>query len=603
MSAARWAGGHPITWRRKALTPIKNYRWTIAEPQDLLLVKKLSDELFIAPSLATVLVNRGIDDFEKARRYFRPTEAQFHDPFLMDGMYLAVDRILSARAKNEKVFVYGDYDVDGTNGAGMLYLFFKELGCDVTYYIPDRIKEGYGISHAGIDRANQLGMTLMVSIDCGITAIEQVEYARSLGIDVIICDHHEPGDELPKAVAVLDPLKPACKYPFKNLSGTGVGFKLIQALARTVGTEAGVGKFLDFVALATTADIVPLIDENRVFVKLGLEMITTNPRPGIKALLDSAGLKPEAMTTGQVVFVMAPRINAVGRLGDAKRAVELLVTDDYDSAVEFARVLEQENITRRKIDEDVFIHAQQLVEKFLDVESDGAIVLHQEQWHPGVVGIVASRMVEKYYRPAIMMTTVDGVAKGSARSIAGFNIYQALKRCEDKLLQFGGHKYAAGLTLEVDRVEEFKEAFNAVVKELLTEDLLTPVISIDAEIDLSELTPKYMRVLKQFAPFGPKNMRPTFITRRVEAIGLPRIVGRNHLRLKIKKNNVTFDCIGFNLGHLMERFRKGSKLFDLVFAVDESDFSGAQLPQLKIKDIRPASMESVLQQAILPSTM
>jgi len=585
---------HSIAWRRKALTPIKDYRWTIAEPPDLLLVKKLSDELSIAPSLATVLVNRGIDDFEKARRYFRPTEAQFHDPFLMDGMYQAVDRILSARAKNEKVIVYGDYDVDGTNGAGMLYLFFKELGCDVTYYIPDRIKEGYGVSRAGIDHANRLGINLMVSIDCGITAIEQVEYARSLGIDVIICDHHEPGDELPNAVAVLDPLKPACKYPFKNLCGAGVGFKLIQALARTVGTESGVGKFLDFVALATTADIVPLIDENRVFVKLGLEMITTNPRPGIKALLDSAGLKPDAMTTGQVVFVMAPRINAVGRLGDAKRAVELLVTDDYDSAVEFARVLEQENITRRKIDEDVFIHAQQLVEKFLDVESDGAIILHQEQWHPGVVGIVASRMVEKYYRPAIMMTTVDGVAKGSARSIAGFNIYQALKRCEDKLLQFGGHKYAAGLTLEVERVEEFKEAFNAVVKELLTEDLLTPVISIDAEIDLSELTPKYMRVLKQFAPFGPKNMRPTFITRRVDAVGLPRIVGRNHLRLKIKKNNVTFDCIGFNLGHLMERFSNGSKLFDLVFAIDESDFSGVQLPQLKIKDIRPASMESGL---------
>jgi single-stranded-DNA-specific exonuclease len=582
------------------LTPIKEYRWSIVEPSDLSTVKKLSDELSIAPSLASVLVNRGIDDFEKARRYFRPTEEQFHDPFLMDGMYQAVDRILSARSKNEKVFVYGDYDVDGTNGAGMLYLFFKELGCDVAYYIPDRIKEGYGISRAGIDHAKDLGINLMVSIDCGITAIEQVEYAQSLGIDVIICDHHEPGDELPKAVAVLDPLKPTCKYPFKNLCGAGVGFKLIQALARTVGTESGVAKFLDFVALATTADIVPLIDENRVFVKLGLEIITTNPRPGIKALLDSAGLKPEAMTTGQVVFVMAPRINAVGRLGDAKRAVELLITDDYSSAVEFARVLEQENITRRKIDEDVFVHAQQLVEEFLDVESDGAIILHQEQWHPGVVGIVASRMVEKYYRPSIMMTTVDGVAKGSARSIAGFNIYQALKRCEDKLLQFGGHKYAAGLTLEVDRLEEFKEAFNAVAKELLTEDLLTPVISIDAEIDLSEFTPKYMRVLKQFAPFGPKNMRPTFIARRVEVIGQPRIVGRNHLRLKIRKNSVTFDCIGFNLGRLMDRFSNGVKYFDLVFSVDESDFSGVPLPQLKIKDIRPASVESGVQQAVLP---
>jgi len=552
------------------------------------LVKKLSDELTIPPSLATILVNRGIDDFEKARRYFRPSEEQFHDPFLMDGMYLAVERILAARTKNEKILVYGDYDVDGTNGAGMLYLFFKELGCDVSYYIPDRIKEGYGISVAGINHAKEQKTSLLVSIDCGITAVDQVEYARSLGMDVIICDHHEPNDQLPKAVAVLDPLKPSCAYPFKSLCGTGVGFKLIQALARTVGTEPTVTKYLDFVALATTADIVPLIDENRVFVKMGLEIITTDPRPGIKALLESAGLKPDAMTTGQVVFVLAPRINAVGRLGDAKRAVELLITEDYYSAIEFARVLEQENINRRKIDEDVFIHAQQLVEEFLDVESDGAIILHQEQWHPGVVGIVASRMVEKYYRPAIMMTTVDGVAKGSARSIAGFNIYQALKRCEDKLLQFGGHKYAAGLTLEVDRVEEFKEAFNAVVKELLTEDLLTPVITIDAEIDLSELTPKFTRLLKQFAPFGPKNMRPTFVAKDVEALGTPRIVGKNHLRFKIKKNNVTIDCIGFNLGHLLDRFNNGHRRFDIVFAVDESDFSGVQIPQLKIKDLRLA---------------
>ncbi|HTR80858.1 MAG TPA: single-stranded-DNA-specific exonuclease RecJ [Bacteroidota bacterium] len=570
------------------MTPVKEYRWTISEPPDPSLVKKLSDELTIPPSLATILVNRGIDDFEKARRYFRPSEEQFHDPFLMDGMYLAVERILAARTKNEKILVYGDYDVDGTNGAGMLYLFFKELGCDVSYYIPDRIKEGYGISVAGINHAKEQKTSLLVSIDCGITAVDQVEYARSLGMDVIICDHHEPNDQLPKAVAVLDPLKPSCAYPFKSLCGTGVGFKLIQALARTVGTEPTVTKYLDFVALATTADIVPLIDENRVFVKMGLEIITTDPRPGIKALLESAGLKPDAMTTGQVVFVLAPRINAVGRLGDAKRAVELLITEDYYSAIEFARVLEQENINRRKIDEDVFIHAQQLVEEFLDVESDGAIILHQEQWHPGVVGIVASRMVEKYYRPAIMMTTVDGVAKGSARSIAGFNIYQALKRCEDKLLQFGGHKYAAGLTLEVDRVEEFKEAFNAVVKELLTEDLLTPVITIDAEIDLSELTPKFTRLLKQFAPFGPKNMRPTFVAKDVEALGTPRIVGKNHLRFKIKKNNVTIDCIGFNLGHLLDRFNNGHRRFDIVFAVDESDFSGVQIPQLKIKDLRLA---------------
>ena len=569
------------------MTPVKEYRWKNVDPPDAQRVASLAQSLMIAPSLASVLITRGIDDYEKAKRYFRPTLDQLHDPFLMDGMYQAVDRLLTARSKGEQILVYGDYDVDGTNGASMLYLFFHDIGCNVTYYIPDRIKEGYGISRAGIDKAKELNVTLLVAIDCGITALDQVEYARSLGIEVIICDHHEPGDAIPLAVAVLDPLKPGCSYPFKTLCGCGVGFKFVQALSRTLGNKFDVEQYLDFVALATTADIVPLIDENRVLVRLGLELINNKPRPGIRALTESAGMDIGTMTTGQVVFVMAPRINAVGRLGDATRAVELLVSDDYESSIEFARVLESENHERRRIDEDVFIKAQRLVENFLEVESEGAIILHQEQWHPGVIGIVASRMVEKYYRPAIMMTTVDGVAKGSARSISGFNIYQALKRCEDKLLQFGGHKYAAGLTMEVDRVPEFKEAFNAIVKELLTEDLLTPEITIDAEIDLNELTPKYLRVLNQFAPFGPMNMRPVFLARQVQLASQPRIVGKNHLRMKVKKNGTTFDAIGFNLGHLLERAKASTTAgMDIVFTVDETNFTGIQLPQLKIKDLK-----------------
>ncbi|MDE3056631.1 MAG: single-stranded-DNA-specific exonuclease RecJ [Bacteroidota bacterium] len=584
----------------KALSPFKEYRWKVAEPPDLELIKKLSEELTIAPSLAAVLINRKVDDFEKARRYFRPTEEQLHDPFLLDGMHVAVERILAARISNEKMLVYGDYDVDGTNGASMLYLFFREIGCNVSYYIPDRIKEGYGISHAGIDQAKRTGISLMVAVDCGITAVEQVEYARSLGVDVIICDHHEPGNTIPNAVAGLDPIKPASQYPFKFLCGCGVGFKLIQAIARTIGDEISVSKYLDFVAIATTADIVPLVEENRVFVKLGLELINKNPRSGIHALLQSAGLEVGSIATGQIVFVMAPRINAVGRLGNAMRAVDLLVSESFSKAVEYARVLEQENQTRRKIDEDVFLHAQQLVEEYLDVDSDGAIILHQEQWHPGVIGIVASRIVEKYYRPAIMLTTVDGVVKGSARSVAGFNIYQALKRCEGKLLQFGGHKYAAGLTVDPERLEEFKEAFNAVAKELLTDDLRTPEIAIDAEIDLAELTPKYLRILKQFAPFGPKNMRPMFVAHDVELVGTPRIVGKNHLRFKIRKNGTTFDCIGFGLGDLLPRLNGtppetqkdpgtqngGRKDLSIVFSVDENDYTGVQLPQLKIKDLK-----------------
>jgi len=568
------------------LTSKKEYRWVLtpAPPEEL--TKKLSEELTLSASLVSILINRGIDTFDKAKIYFRPSIEQLHDPFLMDGMYLAVDRLQKARINKEKILVYGDYDVDGTNGASMLYLYFKEIGCEAAYYIPDRLTEGYGISQTGVEYAKKEGYTLLVAIDCGITALAQVEYAQQLGVDVIICDHHEPAEEIPNAVAVLDPLKPNCRYPFKTLCGTGVGYKFIQAIARTLGNEHEVEKYIDFVALATTADIVPLVDENRIFVHLGLERINTSTRPGIRALLESAGLKIGNITTGQVVFAMAPRINAVGRLGDAKRAVELLISDDYESSIQFARVLEEENRNRRKIDEGVFEEAQNLVEEYFKKFGDGAIVMHQEQWHPGVVGIVASRMVEKYYRPAVMLTTLEGVAKGSARSISGVNIHQALKMVEDKLLQFGGHKYAAGVSVDLDRVDEFRTAFNAVVKEMLTEDLLTPEIHIDTELNLSDLTPKFLRVLKQFAPFGPQNMRPTFLTRQVQVTGLPRIVGKDHLRFKIKKEGITFDCIGFGLGSLLEKVKEKLNGLDIVFSIDESDFTGVSLTQLKIKDLK-----------------
>lgn len=572
--------------RRSALITKKPYRWDIVPPPPEDVVKRLAEELTLAVPLVSVLVNRGIDTFEKAKKYFRPSIDQLHDPFLMDGMHRAVERVLEARDKKEKILVYGDYDVDGTNGAGMLYLFFKEIGCDVSYYIPDRLTEGYGISQTGVEYAKKEGVKLLIAIDCGITALAQVEYANQLGINVLICDHHEPADEIPNAVAVLDPLKPECRYPFKALCGTGVGYKFIQAVARTVGNEESVAQYVDYVALATTADIVPLVDENRVFVRMGLEKINAAPRPGIRALLEGASLKLGNATTGQVVFAMAPRINAVGRLGDAKRAVELLVSDDYESSVEFARVLERENLNRRKIDEGVFEEAKGMIEDYFNKYGDGAIVMHNENWHPGVVGIVASRIVEKYYRPAVMMTTVEGVAKGSARSIAGVNIHQALKSVEDKLLQFGGHKYAAGVSVDLDRIEEFRTAFNKAIKDILTDELITPVIRIDAELDLAELTPKFMRVVKQFAPFGPQNMRPTFLARDVQVTGLPRIVGRDHLRFKVRKNGVTFDCIGFNLGSLLDMVKSKLSSIDLVFSLDESDFTGVNITQLKIKDIR-----------------
>jgi single-stranded-DNA-specific exonuclease len=572
---------------------LREHRWTLADPPDQDVVAKLAQEINAPQSIARILVYREITDYDKARDYFRPTLSALHDPFLLGGMEQATARILAAVASKERLLVFGDYDVDGTNGAAMLYLFFKELGADASYYIPDRLKEGYGISRQGIDYAIEAGVRVFVAVDCGITALEQIAYARTRGLDVIICDHHEPGDQLPDALAVLDPIKPGDPYPFKSLSGCGVGFKLIQGLARRVGNENMITNYLDFVTLATTADIVPLVGENRVLVKMGLQSINTSPRPGIKALIESAGLRPGSITTGQIVFALAPRINAVGRLGDATRAVALLTCTDPAEAGDLAQVLEEENRNRRKLDEDTFADAMQLAEECFDMEADPAIVLHQEHWHPGVVGIVASRMVERYYKPSIMMATVDGVAKGSARSVSGFDIYEALKHCEDKLIQFGGHKYAAGVTVELSRLDEFRDAFNAVVRELMSEEMKTPELRIDLEFSLSEVTPRFLRILKEFQPFGPGNMRPTFLARDLEVQGMPRIVGRNHLRFRVRQNGHTFDAIGFGLGGLLPRVSQGRKGLECVFTIEENEWNppagtrqGDAIPQLKIKDLR-----------------
>jgi single-stranded-DNA-specific exonuclease len=567
-------------------TEAMDYRWKLSPPPDEAKVRKIVEALAVPNPIAAILVNRGIDTFEQARDYFRPSLNLLHDPFLMDGMDLAVGRVRDAIEKHETILVFGDYDVDGTNGAAMLYLVLKSLGANVVVHIPDRFKEGYGISKYGIDQAHELKATLLLAVDCGVTAVDQVDYARSLGIDVIICDHHEPSEKIPNAQAVLDPLKPSCPYPFKYLSGCGVAFKLLQGLARSYGREDLPYDYLDFVSLASTADIVPLIDENRTLVKLGLDQINLNPRPGIRALIERSGLKLGQLNTGQVVFVLAPRINAVGRLGAASRAVELLTCTDEATARELALVLEGENQNRRKIDEETFTHAQQLVEQYLDLENDAAIVLHQETWHPGVIGIVASRLVEKYYKPTVMLTTVDGVVKGSARSVAGFDIYQALKKVEDKLLQFGGHKYAAGLAVEADRLDEFRDAFNTVVKELLPDELRTPELRIDLHLDLKDITPKFIRLLKQFAPFGPQNMRPTFLSDDVEVVGSGRIVGKNHLRFKVRQDGVVLDVIGFNLGNFLTQLAPMRKDLRLVYSVEESEWNGETFPQLKAKDLK-----------------
>jgi single-stranded-DNA-specific exonuclease len=469
-----------------------------------------------------------------------------------------------------------------------MYLFLKELGANVEFYIPQRLTEGYGLSFSGIDHIKKNDVDLIISVDCGITAVEEIDYANTFGIDTIICDHHQPKEVLPNAFAILDPLKPGCEYPFKYLSGAGVAFKLARAVAYRFGKKDMVFKYLDLVALAGAADIVPLTDENRILVRAGIEQINSNPRPGIKALIKIARMDPGNLSAGQIVFTIAPRINAVGRLGDASRAVELFNTDSYAEAERLARVLESENLERRKIDEVTFSHALDMVNAIEDFDNELGIVLHHDSWHPGVVGIVASRLVEKYYRPSIMLTTIDGVAKGSARSIPGFNIYEAIEKCKDLVIQFGGHKAAAGLEIEIEKIEEFKKQFNEILKIDMNEEDIIPEIKIDSKISLCEITPKFIRILDQFAPFGPGNMRPIFLAEDVKVVANPRIVGTNHFITSFCQNggDKVYDAIGFNLGKFVYEVDKDNDLVDIVFTIEKVVRDGRTFPQIRVKDIR-----------------
>ncbi len=561
-------------------------RWTLQEPADQKAVLALADSLNISNVLADLLIKRGVTNFFEAKKYFRPSLDSLHDPFLMNDMEKASTRVIKAVTNNEKICVYGDYDVDGTCSAALMYMFLKELDAQVEIYIPNRIEEGYGISKTSVKKLKEKNTDLIISVDCGITAVEEVKLANELGMETIICDHHQPKDELPPAYAILDPLKPGDDYPFKYLSGAGIAFKLARAIADRIGRKDMVLDYLDLVALAGAADIVPLVDENRVLVKAGIEKINTNPRPGILALIKSARMEPGNLSAGQIVFTIAPRINAVGRLGDANRAVELFITNDYNRAVELAKVLEGENFERRKIDEVTFAHAVQLASE--ELEDNLGIVLHDDNWHPGVIGIVASRLVEKYYRPSIMLTTIDGVAKGSARSIAGFNIYEALQECQDLLIQFGGHKAAAGLELKKENIEPFKQKFNEILKRSLTKENIQPEVIIDAKISLNEITPKFVRILDQFAPFGPGNMRPVFLAENVIIKSPPRIVGVNHLITTFSQNGTdrVYDAIGFNLAGYAKDMKNGSNIADIVFTVEKIVRNERTFPQLRLKDLR-----------------
>jgi single-stranded-DNA-specific exonuclease len=563
-------------------------RWKIKDVSDELSVQRLADSLNISPILARLLVLRNIMTFNEARKFFRPSIDSLHDPFLMDQMEAATTRVITALTENQKICIYGDYDVDGTCATALLYMFLKELYANVEFYIPRRLEEGYGLSTSAMDAVKEMGTDLMIAVDCGITAIEETNYANQLGMDVIICDHHQPKEELPNAFAVLDPLKPGCNYPFKYLSGAGVAFKLAQGLCERIGKRGLPLKYLDLVALAGAADIVPIIDENRILVNEGLIQVNLNPRPGIEALIELSRLKQGQLTSGQIVFTIAPRINAVGRLGDAERAVNLLIANNKKDALELAEVLETENYERRKIDVDTFEAAKEIVESQFDLDDELAIVLHNENWHPGVIGIVASRLVEKYYRPSVLLTTIDGVAKGSARSINGFNIYEALQKCEDLLLHFGGHQAAAGLALEVEKIDEFRAKFNEVLKSSISSDDLLQDINIDSKIKFSEITPKFLRVLDQFSPFGPGNLRPVFLAEDVHIVNSPRVVGNNHIIASFKQNgsDKVFDSIGFNMSENFETINQNNGELDIVFSIDKTIRDNRIYPQLKLKDIK-----------------
>jgi single-stranded-DNA-specific exonuclease len=564
------------------------YKWVQDCDYDQKIVDEIARELAVPPIMARILLNRQIDSFEKAHTFFRPDLENLHDPFLMKDMDKAVERLHRALLNGENILVYGDYDVDGVCSASLLYLVLSRMvGPKVSYYIPDRITEGYGLSDKSIKEASENGVNLIITVDCGVTAIEEIQLAKDLGMDTVVCDHHQPAEQLPAADAILDPKLPDSNYPFEELAGVGVAFKLLQGLYKKLELpEAELDEFLDLVAIGSCADIVPLIDENRILVRHGLDKINYNPRYGVRALLESSGLSNREVTAGLIVFVLAPRINAVGRLGDARRAVQLFNSQTLQQARTFARELEKENRARRDIDEITFKEALSIVETKLNPDEDKAFVLYKEDWHPGVIGIVASRIVEKFYRPTIMITVMDGIGKGSARSIANFNIYQAIKECSHLLSGFGGHKYAAGLTIKQEMIPEFVKCFKKAAEiDIQSEDLI-PNIRIDGEIELPQFTPRFIRLLKLLGPFGPMNMRPVFMSRNLKIMGNPSIVGQNHLKLKLEQEGSVFDAIGFNMGDCLAKIEKNDGIVDCVYAVEENRWNGKTQIQLRLKDIR-----------------
>ncbi|MBI3509486.1 MAG: single-stranded-DNA-specific exonuclease RecJ [Bacteroidetes bacterium] len=577
-----------------------NKRWTIKEKGDAGKISALARELNVKESVASLLFQRGIDDAEKANQFFSPTLDSLHDPFLMKDMDKAVSRIQKAILSGEKILVYGDYDVDGTTAVALIYTFLLSLNSKNTsqpakpgFYIPDRYSEGYGISFDGIDFAAREKYSLIIALDCGIKANEKVDYAKKKGIDFIICDHHRPGERLPAAVAVLDPKRTDCNYPYDELCGCGIGFKLVQALAHSNGIPfSEIEQLLDLVVVAIAADIVPVTGENRVLATFGLARMNAQPRPGFRAMMKLANLKRK-ISISDIVFIFAPRINAAGRIEHGKFAVELLTTQTENEADLAAENVNRNNTDRRDLDKMITFQALEKIANHPEVNSLRSTVVFDENWHKGVVGIVASRLIEKYYRPTIVLTESNGKVTGSARSVKDFDVYEAIEACSDLLIQFGGHKYAAGLTMEKKNVQAFIEKFEQEVSIRITEEQRVPEIDIDSEITFSEIDQAFHDVLKKFAPFGPGNMSPVFLTKRVCDRGWARVVGENHLKCDLIESNQPnriFPAIGFGLGEFLPDTMNKNE-FETCYTIEENEWNGKVNLQLNLKDMRASGLK------------
>lgn len=543
----------------------------------------LYNSLKIHRALCNILVQRGFNTFEKAKAYFRPRLSDLHSPWLMKDMKLAVQRIEQAINNNENILVFGDYDVDGTTSVACMYRFLKNHYPKVEFYIPHRYKEGYGVSKLGIDFANDNNFTLIISLDCGIKSTELIAYAKTLGIDFIVCDHHLPDNQLPPAVAILNPKQKDCNYPYKELCGCGVGFKLIQALCETWQLpDTYFLEFLDLIATAIAADIVPVTGENRVLAFYGLKKVNENPCVGIRALLKLAAQQKEVHITN-LVFIVAPRINAAGRMDDARKAVQLFIETDFDKALEYAEMLHNDNTDRREADINITEEALSIIQNDATLINRKTTVVYRDHWHKGVVGIVASRLIESYYRPTIVLTKSGDIVAGSARSVPGFNLYEAIHACRESLIGYGGHFAAAGMTLLEENVQQFAERFEAIVHETITPELLIPEIPIDAAISFKDITQTFYSIILQMEPFGPENMRPVFITKNVIETGFSKIVKEKHVRFVVRNKDVTLTGIGFNLAHKFSLLQK-DKPFDVVYTLEMNEWNGVQSLQLRVID-------------------